>query len=143
MVTRLAEWSAAGIEAVGVAIIVVVMAWTLVIALGALVRGRGGTDVYGQMRRRLARGILLGLEFLVAADIIHTVAVDLTFQSVGVLAVVVLIRTFLSFTLELESSGHWPWDKGRRSADSTLEAAATADSPAAGAPGGRPRAPRS
>lgn len=57
----------------------------------------------------LGRGILFGLEFLVAADIIHTVAVELTFTTVGGLAIIVLIRTFLSFTLEVELTGHWPW----------------------------------
>jgi uncharacterized membrane protein len=54
-------------------------------------------------------GSLLGLELLIAADIIQTVAVDLTFRSVGVLAIVVLIRTFLSFTLDVELNGRWPW----------------------------------
>jgi uncharacterized membrane protein len=48
---------------------------------------------------------------LVAADIIHTVAVELNFNTVGVLALVVLIRTFLSFTLEVELTGHWPWQQ--------------------------------
>ena len=61
----------------------------------------------------MGRGILLGLEFLVAADIIHTVAVELTFTTVGVLAVIVLIRTFLSFTLDLELTGRWPWQEDR------------------------------
>jgi uncharacterized membrane protein len=65
--------------------------------------------VFQELRQTLGRGILLGLEFLIAADIIYTVAVELTFQSVGVLAIVVLIRTFLSMTLEVEMSGKWPW----------------------------------
>jgi hypothetical protein len=52
---------------------------------------------------------LLGLEFLVAADIIKTVAVDPTFAGAGVLVIIVIVRTFLSFTLELEISGRWPW----------------------------------
>jgi uncharacterized membrane protein len=51
----------------------------------------------------------LGLEFLVAADIIRTVAVSPTFQSAGVLAVIVLIRTFLSMALQVEIDGRWPW----------------------------------
>jgi uncharacterized membrane protein len=57
----------------------------------------------------LGRSILLGLELLVAGDIIRTVAASPTFESVGVLVVMVLIRAFLSFTLELELSGRWPW----------------------------------
>ncbi len=57
------------------------------------------------------RGILLGLELLVAGDIIRTVAIAPTFSSVGVLAVIVVIRTFLSFSLEVELTGHWPWQQ--------------------------------
>ena len=67
--------------------------------------------------RMLGQGILLGLEFLIAADIIHTVAVELTFESIGVLALVVLIRTFLSFTLDLELTGRWPWQQRRNNAE--------------------------
>ncbi|RAX15392.1 DUF1622 domain-containing protein [Pseudarthrobacter sp. AG30] len=66
---------------------------------------------YRSYRQSLGRSILLGLELLVAADIIRTVAVTPTFESVGVLAVIVLIRTFLSFSLELEITGRWPWQK--------------------------------
>jgi uncharacterized membrane protein len=73
--------------------------------------GREGKSVYRQYRQLLGRSILLGLELLVAADIIRTVAVTPTFTSVGVLAVIVLIRTFLSFSLELEITGRWPWQK--------------------------------
>lgn len=63
-----------------------------------------GTD-----RQSIGQGILLGLELLVAGDIIRTVVVGPTFTSVGVLAVIVLIRTFLSFSLEVELTGRWPW----------------------------------
>jgi uncharacterized membrane protein len=68
-------------------------------------------DTYRLYRRQLGRSILLGLELLVAADIIRTVAVTPTVRSVGVLAGIVLIRTFLSFSLELEITGRWPWQK--------------------------------
>lgn len=74
----------------------------------------GGTErmtVYRAYRQLLGRSILLGLELLVAADIIRTVAVTPTFESVGVLAIIVAIRTFLSFSLELEITGRWPWQK--------------------------------
>ena len=67
--------------------------------------------VYTRFRRVLGRAILLGLELLVAADIIKTVAVTPTLDSVVVLAIIVLIRTFLSWSLELEISGRWPWQK--------------------------------
>lgn len=66
---------------------------------------------YKAYRQRIGRSILLSLEFLVAADIIRTVAVEPTFRSVGVLAIIVLVRTFLSFTLEVELEGRWPWQK--------------------------------
>lgn len=68
-------------------------------------------DTYRLYRRQLGRSILLGLELLVAADIIRTVAVTPTIRSVVVLAAIVLIRTFLSFSLELEITGRWPWQK--------------------------------
>lgn len=108
-VTGLAEYGADLLEALGVLIIGVVALYATAHAAVQLVRGRGGEGLYREFRHRLARGILLGLEFLVGADIIHTVAVDLTFRSVGVLAAIVLIRTFLSFSLEVELKGRWPW----------------------------------
>jgi uncharacterized membrane protein len=61
------------------------------------------------VRRRLGRSILLGLEFLVAGDIVRSVVVSPSFQSVGVLAIIVLVRSFLSTTLEMEISGTLPW----------------------------------
>lgn len=73
----------------------------------------GRVPVYRAYRQLLGRSILLGLELLVAADIIRTVAVTPTFESVGVLAIIVLIRTFLSFSLELEITGRWPWQQDR------------------------------
>lgn len=74
-------------------------------------------SVYRSYRQLLGRSILLGLELLVAADIIRTVAITPTFESVGVLAIIVLIRTFLSFSLELEITGQWPWQKEDLSED--------------------------
>jgi uncharacterized membrane protein len=68
------------------------------------------TAGYRPYRRNLGRAILLGLELLVAGDIIRTVAVSPTFTSLGVLAIIVVIRTFLSFALELELTGRWPWE---------------------------------
>lgn len=104
------------VDVAGVAAIVLGVVTASLIAAGALVRKKDDVDVYHRYRRMLGRSILLGLELLVAADIIRTVAVTPTFQSVGVLAVIVLIRTFLSFSLELEITGRWPWQKepGRR-----------------------------
>ncbi|MUN63339.1 DUF1622 domain-containing protein [Kocuria sediminis] len=114
-------------EAVDVAGVVAIVIGTVVASLLAgrelLGRRSGGSDAYMNYRQRLGRSILLGLELLVAADIIKTVAITPTFESVGVLALIVLVRTFLSWSLELEISGRWPWQK-------EPEAAA----PAAGSP---------
>jgi len=108
----IAEWCAALTEAVGIAIIAGVAFHALLHGLYRLAgKGAGAETIVREVRQRLGRGILLGLEFLVAADIIHTVAVELTFGTVGVLAVVVLIRTFLSFTLDVELNGRWPWQQ--------------------------------
>ncbi len=74
---------------------------------------RGRSDAYEVYREGIGRAILLGLEFLVAADIVRTVAISPTFTSVGVLAVIVLIRTFLRWTLDLEITGQWPWEQTR------------------------------
>jgi uncharacterized membrane protein len=68
-----------------------------------------GKSSYENLRGSLGQAILLGLEFLVAGDIIGTVAVEPTFRSLGVLGLIVLIRTFLSFSLEVEIKGRWPW----------------------------------
>ncbi len=64
---------------------------------------------YRAFRRDLARAIMVGLEFLVAADIVRSVALEPTFQTVGVLALIVAVRTFLSWSLEVEITGKWPW----------------------------------
>jgi uncharacterized membrane protein len=97
------------IDAAGVAAIVVGALVATVVAAVKLVRKKA--PVYVPYRRALGRSILLGLELLVAADIIRTVAITPTLESVAVLAGIVLIRTFLSFSLELEISGRWPWQK--------------------------------
>lgn len=75
-------------------------------------RGGASDHAYRDFRRNLGRAILLGLEFLVAADIINTVAIRPDPQDVLVLAGIVLIRTFLSFSLEVEITGRWPWRRG-------------------------------
>jgi uncharacterized membrane protein len=69
-------------------------------------------SAYRQYRLGLGRAILLGLEFLIAGDIIRTVATSPTFRSVGILGTIVLIRTFLSFALTLEVEGRLPWTVG-------------------------------
>lgn len=105
LVQTVGEW----IDVIGVAIIAIGAAIAAGVAVGRLIRRTG--DAYPVFRRQLGRAILLGLELLVAADIIRTVAVEPTLANVGVLAVIVVIRTFLSWSLELEISGRWPWQK--------------------------------
>ncbi|MGK7222562.1 DUF1622 domain-containing protein [Kocuria flava] len=124
------------VDAAGVAAIVVGALVATLLALAELVRPRpGGRTVYTRYRRRLGRSILLGLELLVAADIIRTVAITPTFESVGVLALIVLIRTFLSWSLELEISGRWPWQKEPAGAAGGQDGASV---PAAAEGGGGP-----
>ena len=97
------------LDTAGVAALVVGAAAAAVRALRT--RRDPEVDTYRLFRRQLGRSILLGLELLVAADIIRTVAVTPTVRSVLVLGLIVLIRTFLSFSLELEITGRWPWQK--------------------------------
>lgn len=100
------------IDGVGVAVIAI---GALISAISAVSRlRRKAVGVYRVFRQQLGRSILLGLEFLVAADIIRTVAVTPDARSVAVLGGIVLIRTFLSFSLELEVTGSWPWQKNRQ-----------------------------
>lgn len=109
------DWiEAAGraVDAAGVLAVVMGAVLATMFAITRIVRKKG--EVYGRFRRFLGRSILLGLELLVAADIIRTVAVMPTLESVGVLAGIVLIRTFLSWSLELEITGQWPWQKDHR-----------------------------
>jgi hypothetical protein len=72
---------------------------------------RGESDVYRRCRQQLSRAILLGLELLVAGDVVRTVAASPSLTGVAVLAPIVLIRTFLSFSLEVETTGRWPWQQ--------------------------------
>lgn len=94
------------IDAVGVLVIVL----GLVIASVRFAAAKSAVSVrYRLLRQDMGRGILLGLEFLVAADIIRTVAAEPTLQNVLVLGLIVLIRTFLSMALQVELEGRWPW----------------------------------
>ncbi len=108
------------IDALGVVVIVGGMVVAAVHALRPAAR-RDGTGLPGErpryrvFRQDLGRAILLGLEFLVAGDIIRTVAVAPTLENVLVLAIIVVIRTALSFSLEVELEGRWPWSaRGRK-----------------------------
>lgn len=96
-------------EAVGVAILVIGLVWSLTLA-GRVWRSTGaGRTGYQALREAFGGVLLLGLEVLVAADLIRTIAVAPTLENVGVLGLIVLIRTFLSFSLEVEIEGVPPW----------------------------------
>ncbi len=105
----LIEYAGLALELTGMAVIVSGALYATLMAGKVWSESTDRTVVYSQFRIQLGRGILLGLEFLVAGDIINTVAVEPSYRSVGVLAIIVLIRTFLSFTLEVEMTGRWPW----------------------------------
>lgn len=102
------------VELTGIAIIALGAFATLLLFVYRLARGQDRNDAIADFRSSLGRVILVGLEFLVAADIINTVAVEPTLGSVAVLAGIVAIRTFLSFSLETEIEGRWPWQRGNR-----------------------------
>ncbi len=97
------------VELGGVAMLVVAAVVATLLLFRDWRRAGAFTPAYRAYRRNLGRGILLGLEFLVIGDIIGTVAVEPSFHNLAVLAVIVLIRTFLSFSLEVEIKGRWPW----------------------------------
>jgi uncharacterized membrane protein len=75
-------------------------------------RGGGGRAAYQRARQGVGRAILLGLEVLIIADIVLTITVDRTFDSAITLGIIVLVRTFLSFSLEIELEGRLPWRRG-------------------------------
>jgi uncharacterized membrane protein len=107
------------IDGAGVAVIVAgLLVATAAFALALKDRDRAQV-AYRVYRQQVGKAILLGLEFLVAADIIRTVAVAPTFDGVGVLAILVVVRTFLSFTLDVELSGTWPWQSRPKPAKSS------------------------
>jgi uncharacterized membrane protein len=95
----------------GAGVIVIIVGALLAFASAVIRLTRHETDVYRRFREMLGRTILLGLELLVAGDIVRTVAAKPSLTSVAVLGAIVLIRTFLSFSLEVEITGRWPWQK--------------------------------
>ena len=98
-----------GFELAGVAVLVIGVLQALVTYLITFFRQRDAPIAYHDLRQKVGKSILLGLELLVAADIIRSVAIDPTFASVGVLGLIVAVRTFLSWSLEVEINEKWPW----------------------------------
>ena len=108
--TEIISISGYAIETVGVLVVILGSCISSITFIGTFRQLPEG-NAYRTYRRQLGRSIILGLEFLIAGDIIRTVVVADTFENVAVLGLIILIRTFLSMTLHLEVEGRWPWDK--------------------------------
>jgi uncharacterized membrane protein len=113
------KWVAVGIECIAIAIIVLGAIMTTAIFILRAIKEGSLDECYRRFRSDFGKSILLGLEFLIASDIVGTVAVGPTFLDLGVLALLVMIRTFLSFALELEITGRWPWERNGEGKGST------------------------
>jgi uncharacterized membrane protein len=100
-------------DAAGIAVIVLGMVLATIGFLKEQLSRTVGLASFKRYRQGIGRSILLGLEILVAADIIRTVALEPSFRSLGVLALIIVIRTFLSWSLELELEGRWPWQQDK------------------------------
>lgn len=101
------------IELLAVAIIVAAIAFATSRAASEVLQRKRFEDAYAEYKGQLGRSLLLGLEILIAADVIRTVALEPTLNSVAVLGVLIVIRTFLSWSLILEMEGRWPWQMTR------------------------------
>jgi uncharacterized membrane protein len=97
------------VEAIGAAIMVLGGLGAFIVFIVETLQARTSRERYDRLRRNLGRCILLGLEVLIVADIVRTIIVDTTLESVAVLGIVVVIRIMLSFSLEVEIDGLWPW----------------------------------
>jgi uncharacterized membrane protein len=106
--TEIISLFALGTEAVGVLVMLVGATYSSAVFIRQFSRVPEGV-AYHTFRRQLGRSIILGLEFLIAGDIMQTIIVAATWQNVAVLGLIILIRTFLSMTLHLEIEGRWPW----------------------------------
>jgi uncharacterized membrane protein len=103
------EYVSIAIEVLAVAIITAAIAYATASYLAARLGHRADSGTYGIYRRRIGEALLLGLEILVAADVVRTVILYPTLESVAVLGVLVLIRTSLTWSLVVEMEGRWPW----------------------------------
>ena len=103
------EMASVGIELLAVVIIIGAITFGSLRFLVNL--SRQAPDPYRAYKELIGRSLLLGLEFLVAADVIRTVALELTPRNIGMLGALVVIRTFLSWSVVVETEGHWPWHR--------------------------------
>jgi uncharacterized membrane protein len=114
---RVLEVTVIAIELVAVAILALGVAMVLGRAVLRRLQQRPWETVFIETRIGLGRVLLLGLEVLIAADIILTVVLELTLENIAALGLLVLIRTFLSWAIEVETDGHWPWNMGDKRAE--------------------------
>jgi uncharacterized membrane protein len=121
--TALMDHVAQGFEALGAAILVVGVVWSFGFAAVAWRRSGQPAKAYRVLRQAFGGTLLLGLEVLVAADLVRTVAVAPTLDNVLVLGLIVVIRTFLSFSLETEIEGIVPWRRALHSGAGTIHRA--------------------
>lgn len=110
----LVELAAQLVELLAVTTIVLAVFYATVVFLGQLLRRREPAERFDRFRGRLGRALLVGLEVLVAADVIRTVTLDPTLTGIAGLGLLVVIRTFLSWSLEVELEGRWPWQGRQR-----------------------------
>jgi len=127
--TSWVENAATGIELLAVAIIVGVIVVATLVYLSQIIGRRADANTYMEYRHQVARALLLGLEILVAADVIRTVALQPTLNNVLILGVLVVIRTFLGWSLVVEIEERWPWQSSR---DREERRAKTSTTPQAG-----------
>ncbi|MCJ7660315.1 MAG: DUF1622 domain-containing protein [Anaerolineales bacterium] len=119
----LIEYAALAIEILAVMIIIVAIIHAVLRYTFRTLLDSQGEDPYQELKVHLGKALLLGLEILVAADIIRTVALEATLESVLILGLLVLIRTFLSWALVVEIEGRWPWNPAKDEGNSQREEA--------------------
>jgi uncharacterized membrane protein len=125
------------VEALGIVVILLGGFVAFSFYVRAVISRSSGIGAFQELRRNLGRSILLGLEILIAGDIIQTIAISPTFTSVGVLALIVAVRTFLSFTLQLEIEGTLPWRRQHAPEGALPDSARRAPAQVVGTPRGR------
>jgi len=123
--TQMMEHIAHAFEFVAAAVLIVGLAWSAALSVWVWRGSRSGAQAYQSLRRSIGGVLLLGIEVLVAADLIDTVAVEPTLENVAVLGLVVVIRTVLSFSLEIEMDGVAPWRRASSSGASHIIDAST------------------
>jgi uncharacterized membrane protein len=109
----IAEWLALAVEGGGIAVIILGFVYAFIHGLVGRKHQGSWEGIYEELRKDIGRTLLLGLEFLLAAEIVRSIMIGEELNSVLILGLVVVIRTFLSISLEMEINGRWPWQADR------------------------------